>query len=80
MRASRNVDVLLTAEDVARLLSVKVSWVYQEARRGRLPFVQIGRYRRFRRESIDEWAAGLERGPGRPSSNHRSSEESSGAS
>ena len=56
-------ETLLTAREVAELLSVQVSWVYQEARRGRLPSVQIGRYRRFRRSSIESWAASLERGP-----------------
>lgn len=54
---------LLSAQDVAELLSVPASWVYAEARAGRIPHVRIGRYRRFRRESIEEWVERLERGP-----------------
>lgn len=54
---------LLSAQDVAKLLSVPASWVYAEARAGRIPHVRIGRYRRFRRESISDWVERLERGP-----------------
>ncbi len=58
-------DALLDAEAVARLLQVPVSWVYAEARAGRLPHVCIGRYRRFRRGTLEEWIAAHERGPRR---------------
>jgi excisionase family DNA binding protein len=54
---------LLRAEDVAALLSVPTSWVYAEARAGRIPHVTLGRYRRFREEAIVEWVAAAERGP-----------------
>lgn len=54
---------LLTAEQVAERLSVPTSWVYAEARAGRIPHVTLGRYRRFRPEAIDEWLAAAERGP-----------------
>ena len=40
-----------TASDVAALLQVPVSWVYAEARAGRIPHVTLGHYRRFRREA-----------------------------
>jgi len=46
---------LLTADEVADMLGVKTEWVYDRARRGELPHVQLGRYKRFRRESIIEW-------------------------
>ena len=46
---------LLTADQVAELLGVPKSCVYAEARAGRLPCVQLGRYRRFRREAVDAW-------------------------
>jgi excisionase family DNA binding protein len=52
-----------TASDVAALLQVPVSWVYAEARAGRIPHVTLGRYRRFRREGIEAWLAAAERGP-----------------
>jgi len=54
---------LLTAQDVAALLAVPTSWIYAEARAGRIPHVTLGRYRRFRREAIEEWVAAAERGP-----------------
>jgi len=50
----------LTAHDVAELLGVPASWVYEQSRRGRIPTVTLGRYRRYRREAIDEWLRELE--------------------
>jgi excisionase family DNA binding protein len=55
--------VLLTAEQVAKLLSVKRSWVYAQARSGRLPHVRVGRYPRFRRDALEAWIRDQERGP-----------------
>lgn len=51
---------LLTAGDVAELLGVPRSWVYEQSRRGRIPTVTLGRYRRYRREAIEAWVAQLE--------------------
>lgn len=53
-------DPLLTAEEVARILNVKVSTVYDGVHRGLLPAVRIwkGRRRtlvRFRREDLEEF-------------------------
>ena len=53
---------LLTAQEVSELLGVKTSWVYAEARSGRLPHVRIGRYRRFRPEAIAAWVEEAEAG------------------
>ena len=50
-------DRLLTAQDVADLLGVPKSWVYAASRSGELPTVTLGRYRRYRRESIEAWIA-----------------------
>ncbi len=54
---------LLDATEVAELLGVPTSWVYAEARAGRLPHVRIGRYRRFRARTVDAWIDDHERGP-----------------
>lgn len=54
---------LLNAAQVAAYLHVPTSWVYAEARAGRLPHVRVGRYRRFRRGAVDAWIAAHERGP-----------------
>jgi excisionase family DNA binding protein len=55
-------DRLLTAEQVAELLQVPVSWVRAETRAGRLPFVALGRYRRYDRDRLLEWVEGLSAG------------------
>ena len=55
-------DKLLTADDVAELLGVPKTWVYEQSRLGRIPTVTLGRYRRYRREAIDEWVREMERG------------------
>jgi excisionase family DNA binding protein len=51
---------LLTAEEVAQMLKVKKSWVFTAAREGNLPVVKLGRYRRFRREAVEDWLNQLE--------------------
>lgn len=48
---------LLTAEEVAEILSMGVDWVYAQSRKGRIPTVKLGRYRRYRREAIEAWLA-----------------------
>ena len=51
---------LLTAEQVGELLGVPKSWVYEQSRKGRIPTVTLGRYRRYRAEAIEKWVAELE--------------------
>jgi excisionase family DNA binding protein len=51
---------LLTADQVARILGVPRSWVYEQSRNGRIPTVTLGRYRRYRPESIAAWVEQLE--------------------
>jgi excisionase family DNA binding protein len=53
---------LLTADDVAAMLGMGTDWIYGEVRAGRIPLVRLGRYVRFRAESIDQWIRDLERG------------------
>ena len=53
-------DPLLTAEQVADLLNVPKTWVYEHARRGTIPNVSLGAYRRFRRDAILAWIEALE--------------------
>ena len=52
---------LLTAEQVAEMLGVPKSWVYEQSRGGRIPTVTLGRYRRYRLEAIEEWIREQER-------------------
>ena len=55
-------DELLDAQAVAELLGVPKGWVYEQSRRGSIPTVTLGRYRRYRRAAVEEWVRGLEAG------------------
>jgi excisionase family DNA binding protein len=46
---------LLRPEQVAALLSVKTSWVYDAVRTEKLPCVRVGRHIRFTRAMLEEW-------------------------
>jgi len=49
------IEHLLTPEEAAEILRVKLSWLYQHTRRrtqDRIPFVKIGRYLRFREQDL----------------------------
>jgi excisionase family DNA binding protein len=48
-------EVLLTAVQVAERLSVPESWVRQETRAGRMPCLELGRYRRYEWEAVAGW-------------------------
>jgi excisionase family DNA binding protein len=56
---------LLSAAEVAEMLGVPTSWVYEQSRQGHIPTVALGRYRRFRREAIARWIEQLESGSSR---------------
>lgn len=62
-RNDAELDALMTAEEVARLLGVNVAWVYAQSRRRRIPTVTLGRYRRYRRSAIERWVAQIEDDP-----------------
>ena len=62
MSANESADALLNgpllrAEDAARLLSVRPSWVYEAVRARRLPCVRVGRHIRFTHRMLEEWLA-----------------------
>jgi excisionase family DNA binding protein len=57
---------LLTVDEVADRLGVTKEWVWAQARAGRIPHVRLGRYRRFREESIDAWLRSIEESSVRP--------------
>ena len=49
---------LLTIEEVAELLNVPVSWVYEKTRRrsmNRIPGFRLGKYWRFREADVLAW-------------------------
>jgi excisionase family DNA binding protein len=55
MQATHTLEHLLTPEEAAEVLRVKVSWLYQHTRRrgqDRIPFIKVGRYLRFREQDL----------------------------
>jgi len=51
-------DALLTVADVAELLRVPVSWVYERTRTrsaNRIPGFRLGKYWRFRKSDVSAW-------------------------
>ena len=56
-------DRLLTAQEVADLLAVPLSWVREATRDGRLPHLKLGRYRRYQRAAVEAWLAEQHAGP-----------------
>jgi excisionase family DNA binding protein len=51
-------DELLTVSEIAAVLKVPVSWVYDRTRRRgaeRMPHMKLGKYLRFHAAEIREW-------------------------
>jgi excisionase family DNA binding protein len=57
---------LLRPSDVAELLAVRPSWVYEAVRDNRMPCLRIGRRIRFTREMLERWVAEQRVDPGSP--------------
>ena len=58
-------EELMTVGEVARLLKVPVSWVYERCRTGTanpLPHLKLGKYLRFSRSALFAYIEGLRRG------------------
>jgi excisionase family DNA binding protein len=48
-------DRLLDAKEVARRLNVPETWVRAETRAGRMPHLELGRYRRYSWPDVEDW-------------------------
>ena len=59
---------LVDAQAVAEHLDVPVSWVREQTRRDALPYVPLGRYRRYSLDAVDEWWQAFAREPAGPPS------------
>jgi excisionase family DNA binding protein len=46
------IEPLVDAEEIAALLHVTPRWVNESARRGRIPSIPCGRYRRFKKSAV----------------------------
>ena len=44
-------------------MGMTTDWVYAETRAGRIPHLTLGRYYRYRSDSIDAWLRDIEQGP-----------------
>jgi excisionase family DNA binding protein len=57
---------LLNAEQAAELLNVPVSFVRQETRAERMPYIALGaRYKRYDADELEQWWRSRARGPWR---------------
>lgn len=52
---------LLTIEEAADLLRVKVSWLYERTRTNEIPHIKLGKYLRFDQEELFAWARQFKR-------------------
>jgi excisionase family DNA binding protein len=52
---------LIDAREVAQMLGMTTDWVYEQSRRGRIPTITLGRFRRYRRAAIEAWLQSIER-------------------
>jgi excisionase family DNA binding protein len=55
-------DRLLDAKEVAARLNVPETWVRAETRAGRMPCLELGRYRRYDAEAVHAWLEGCRAG------------------
>jgi excisionase family DNA binding protein len=53
MAAAAAEEPALDAEQLAAVLSIPVTWLEQAAREGRIPSIQAGRWRRFKRSAVE---------------------------
>ena len=60
-RPADNGQDLIDAREVAQMLGMTIDWVYEQSRRGRIPTITLGRFRRYRRAAIEAWLLSIER-------------------
>ena len=46
---------LLTIEEAARLLHVKIGWLYERTRTNEVPHLKLGKYLRFDQDELFTW-------------------------
>ncbi len=54
------IEPLMTAEEVAAYLRLKVSTVNQWSKEGKLPVTKVGSLNRYRKADIDSWLSDLD--------------------
>jgi len=43
---------ILTPKELAELLKVQISWIYEQTRKGTIPCVKLGKYYRFNLDEV----------------------------
>lgn len=61
---------LLSATEVAELLTVPVTWVREATRAGQLPHLRLGRYVRYERDEVLDWVTQQRSGRARAPAHH----------
>jgi excisionase family DNA binding protein len=74
------VDSLLTVEQVAAILGVRKSWVYERTRHGEIPCVKLGGLLRFDPKDLPRWVEAHKRGVSKNDSESRLAERHAGQS
>ncbi len=54
---------LIGIKEAAGFLCVKVSWLYEQVRLGRVPSYRVGKFRRFRMSELEVWLQERRDGP-----------------
>jgi len=54
-----NGSELLTADQLAKHLGVKVGWVKRQSRTGNIPSIKLGKCYRYRKADVDLWLSGM---------------------
>ncbi|MBD3380461.1 MAG: helix-turn-helix domain-containing protein [Candidatus Omnitrophica bacterium] len=58
------ISTVMTVEELAKYLKMKVVTIYKHAQEGRIPGFKVGSKWRFKKETIDEWISRQERRTG----------------
>jgi len=56
-------EKLLSVEDVAEVLGVKKSWVYNKVRTNQIPHIKLSKYVRFSEQTLEKFQNSQMRGP-----------------
>ena len=55
VESTPNLENLLEADEIARILGVDVGYVYSQARANKMPSIKLGKYRKFSPSQLKKW-------------------------
>lgn len=56
-------EKLIGIEEAAEYLAVRVSFLYEQCRLGKIPSYRVGKFRRFRLSELESWLSERKDGP-----------------